>query len=117
MNNKVFISGKVTGDPNYALKFEAACVVVSREKFFDRYGSPNLSYKYGHFGFVPIDPCELTIMGMPIHGWPWWVCMIRTLWAMLGCSYVYMLHDWQESRGARIEHWVAMKTCKRVIYQ
>ena len=117
MNNKVFISGKVTGDPNYALKFESACIMVSRESFFDRYGSAELCYRHGHFGFMPVDPCDLSILGMPIHEWPWWICMVRCLWVLLGCSYVYMLHDWEQSRGAKIEHKVAKALNKQIIYQ
>lgn len=56
MNNKVFISGKITGDRNYRSKFEQACMDVSRPEFFDRYGSAKLSYKYGFFGFYPVAP-------------------------------------------------------------
>ena len=117
MNNKIFISGKITGDPNYALKFESACIVVSREGFFDRYGSPDLCYRHGHFGFVPVDPCEMTILGVPLQGWPWWMCMARTLCALTFCSYVYVLRDWKDSRGARAEHRWAKLLHKHIIYQ
>ena len=117
MNNKVFISGKITGDPNYPFKFESACLVVSREKFFNEHGSAELSYKYGHFGFVPVSPADLTLLDMPIGLYSWHVCMAVCLWHLMGCSYVYFLRDWQQSRGSRIEHRVAKFLRKRIIYQ
>jgi len=117
MNNKVFVSGKITGDPSYPFKFEAACAAVAREQFFDRHGNPSLAERYGHFGFVPVNPCTLTISGKPLSAYPWWMCMVRTLWALLWCSYVYMLHDWKDSRGARWEHRAAKLLHKHIIYQ
>ncbi len=88
MNNKVFISGKVTGDPSYRAKFDSACLAVSREQFFDRHGSAELSHKYGHFGFVPVCPVDFTLLGLPMECWTWSVCMAVCLWHLLGCSYV-----------------------------
>lgn len=117
MNNKIFISGRITGDPNYTLKFQSASIYVSREQFFDRHGDPRTFYRHGYFGFLPVDPCDLTILGSPLREWPWTLCMARTLLALAGCSYVYFLRDWTQSRGARIEHRVARLLRKRIIYQ
>ena len=117
MNNKVFISGKITGDRNYRSKFEQACMDVNRPKFFDKYGSAKLSYKYGFFGFQPVDPCDLTFLGHPLADCSWSLCMIVCLWHLAGCSYVYCLNDWKESRGARKENRVARMLGKKIIYQ
>lgn len=117
MNNKVFISGKITGDPNYAHKFEAASVVIRREYFFDRHGSCELCLRKGHFGFVPVDPTLLTLFDIPLTEFSWSVCMMVCLWHLSRCSYVYFLRDWPESRGARIEHKVARLLHKKIIYQ
>ena len=117
MNNKVFISGKITGDPSYTIKFESACITVSRPEFFDRYGEPYLSEKYGYFGFVPVCPTDFCLLDLPMKEWPWCVCMAVCLWHLLGCSYVYFLRDWKESRGARIEHRWAKRMHKKIIYQ
>jgi hypothetical protein len=117
MNNRIFISGRITGDPSYKLKFESASIHVSSRWFFDRHGDPSFCYRYGYFGFMPVDPCDLTILGEPLSSWPWLLCMLRTLWAMAGCSYVYMLHDWPQSRGAKWEHRVARWLRKTIIYQ
>ena len=43
--------------------------------------------------------------------------MIVCVWRLMGCSYVYCLNDWQESRGARIENRVARMLGKKIIYQ
>lgn len=117
MNNKVFISGKITGNPNYAFQFVAAEVQITKERFFDRHGDARLTERYGHFGFVPINPCRFTFLGAPLELWPWLVCMAVCLWHLLGCSYVYMLRNWWDSKGARIEHKIATLLGKKIIYQ
>ena len=116
MNNKIFISGRITGDPNYPLKFEAAEAKVLQPGFFDRHGVDAAS-RLGIFGFKPVSPVDLTFLDMPVRDFPWWVCMVVCLWHLLGCSYVYMLYDWPKSRGARIEHKVARFFRKHIIYQ
>ena len=117
MNNKVFISGKITGDPSYPWKFEAASLDVSRPQFFDRHGSSYLSEKCGYFGFRPVDPTTFTIQGIPLTLFSWSVCMIVCLWRLTWCSHVYFLRDWKDSRGARREHAWAKFLHKHIIYQ
>lgn len=116
MNNKIFISGKITGDPNYRAKFEQACLEVCRYQFFDRHGT-EAAMRLGKFGFVPVDPCEFRFIGHPLGRYPWVVCMMVCVWHLVRCSHVYMLNDWQDSRGARIEHQVAAMMHKKNIYQ
>lgn len=117
MNNRVFISGKITGDRNYRSKFEKARLEVCQPHFFDRHGSAELSYRHGFFGFYPVDPCDFTVLGHPLAVCSWSLCMIVCVWHLMGCSYVYCLNDWQESRGARIENRVARMLGKKIIYQ
>lgn len=115
MNNKVFISGKVTGDKSYPQKFEAAAVVVKKFEFFDKYGAE--AAKHDNFGFEPVEPTALTFHGLPLRYYRWSSCMVICLWHLTWCSYVYMLRDWQDSRGAQIEHRWAKFLRKRIIYQ
>lgn len=117
MNNKVFISGKVTGDVSYPFKFEAAGVTVESEAFFDRHGSPFLALRYCRFGFRAVNPIELTFLDIPMSLLPYWLCMAVCLWHLTGCGSVYFLRDWQESRGATIEHKWAKFLHKKMIYQ
>ena len=116
MNNKIFISGKITGDPNYVLKFESACITVCHPDFFDRYGV-DAAQRLGRFGFKPVDPCDFTFLGHPMAECSWSICMMVCLWHLTWCSYVYFLNDWKDSRGANMEHRWARLLKKKVIYQ
>ena len=98
MNNKIFISGRITGDPN--------CV----EKFYQAEKRLKSSYDV-------VNPCYLQFWGLPLVCYSWRTCMMVCLWNLVKCSTVYMLEDWKESRGARIEHKVAKLFRKKMIYQ
>ena len=47
--------------------------------------------------------------------WEWQ--MGACLMMLLRCEAIYMLNDWQQSRGARIEHAVAQELGIEIIYQ
>ena len=117
MNNKIFISGRVTGQMFYREKFLGAEKKIVTPKFFDRYGDASLSSKYGYFGFRPVNPCDFRIMRHPLEECSWSLCMLVCLWHLTGCSYIYMLNNWRDSRGARIEHRWATILRKKIIYQ
>ena len=115
MNNKIFISGRVTGDPSYQYKFNAAEDTVTDPRFFDRHGVT--AAQHGFFGFQPVNPSHLTLLGRPLVASRWSVCMAVCLWHLAGCSHVYALADWRQSRGARIENRTARLLGKHIIYQ
>lgn len=115
MNNKIFISGRVTGDPSYQYKFNAAEDTVTDPRFFDRHGVT--AAQHGFFGFQPVNPTLLTLLGRPTAAYRWSVCMAVCLWHLTWCSYVYFLRDWPQSRGAKIEHRWARLLHKHIIYQ
>lgn len=83
MRNKVFISGKVTGlDIDEAYKnFEEAEETL---------------LKWGYEVVNPIKLCNAD--------WSWIRCMIVCLWHLTWCEKIYLLDNWHESRGARIEY-------------
>ena len=116
MNNKIFISGKITGDPSYPQKFEAAEVVIKRPYFFDRHGV-KIAQRKGRFGYIVVNPTDLTFMCLPLAEFPWIVCMAVSISHMLCRSTVYMIHDWKKSRGAKMEHGLAKFFKKHIIYQ
>ena len=99
MKEKVFISGRITGDPFYFRKFRKAYLELR-----------------DHYDDVVV-PCLLKFFKIPLEWCPWWLCMVVCLWHLLGCSTVYMLSDWTESRGARIENRVARFFHKTIIYE
>ena len=116
MNNKIYISGRITGDPNYETKFESAEDIILRSSFWKRHGA--MLWREGFFGFLIVNPVHLLDnIGVDMRRLPWWLCMVACVAAVCRCSTVYMLHDWRYSRGARIEHWVARHLGKHIIYQ
>lgn len=48
--------------------------------------------------------------------WGWYRCMAVCLFNLLKCNVVFMLPDWEVSRGARIEHRGAIWLGKSIIY-
>lgn len=116
MNNKVYIAGRITGDPNYRTKFKSAEAVVKEWWFFDRHGV-KVAQRRGRFGFEAVNPAEFTIFGKLLDRYPWRVAMAVCLFNLLGCSHVYMLKDWKDSRGAQKEHKWAKFFGKEIIYQ
>lgn len=116
MNNKIFISGRISGDENYRRKFVAAVRKVEDFCFFDRHGV-EVYQRTGEIEYRAVNPVWLRLAGLPVGFYSWRMCMVVCLWHLLWCSTVYMLRDWHESRGARIENKVAMWLGKRIIYE
>ena len=48
---------------------------------------------------------------------PWILHMIVDVWKMLWCSTVYFQKNWQDSRGAKIEFYIALNLNKKMIMQ
>jgi Domain of unknown function (DUF4406) len=85
----IYICGKVTGLPPEQVKekFEAA-----QEFLYD-------TQRY----YRVVNP--VTLVGNPQEEWK--SAMHTCLKALIECNEMYVLHDWQTSRGARLEILVA----------
>lgn len=94
---KVYIAGKVTGDPEYREKFEAAEQHLRETGCFAEDAIIN-----------PAKACP--------DGWSWLRCMLHCMRLLAGCSMVLFLPDWRESRGAKIEHLEARMLRKHIVY-
>lgn len=79
---RIFLSGKVSGEDYHK----------AYRKFSDAEKSLESSYKVSN----PMVLCR--------QEWSWLRCMAVCLWHLSKCRHIYMLPDWRESRGARIEH-------------
>lgn len=126
-NNKIYIAGKVTGDPDYKVKFnDARYRIESARKECSTYKQCQECIFYDrdyvtmcrisdlfpkHFEFV--NPAKFE----KVEKWPWLLAMVYCLFKMRGCTYVFFLKDWKESKGARWEHRQALRWKKRVIYE
>ncbi len=49
--------------------------------------------------------------------WNWKDFMRADIPFVLKADVIYMLSNWETSRGARIEHWLAKRHNKRIIYE
>jgi len=90
---KVFISGKITGDPNYREKFKKA------EDWLKEHNFTVLNPAVFPGGMTIADYMNIGINMLSAADW------------------VYMLSDWEESRGARIEHEYAKYVGKHIAYE
>lgn len=128
MNNKIYIAGKVTGDLDYKEKFNDArfrieCARTECTKhhlclrnqcmFYDRdyVTTCRISNLFPEY-FDVVNPAKF-----PIENRPWLLAMVYCISRMLKCHYVFMLRDWKDSRGAKVEHWFAKLFHKSIIYQ
>lgn len=94
MNNKIFISGRVSG-----IKYKTAKYNFLRaEKYWSRKG------------YQVVNPTKLCN-----ENWSWIRCMIVCLWNLAKCRYVYFMPNYTYSRGAKIEFKVA-KLLNKIIY-
>lgn len=97
---KIFISGKITGEP-----FEECS-----DKFYHAIRKVQNQRQWGEC----VNPLQLEgiYIGIP-HEEAMEICLAE----LKTCQYIFMLEDWQESKGARIEHDFAKKNGIEIIYE
>ena len=93
---KIYISGKISG-----IESEAAQIFERAEN--------ELKAK----GFNPINPMTLN----HDHDKSWHAYMKEDVKALCDCDQIYMLSNWKDSKGAIIEHTIAMYLGIDVVYQ
>lgn len=82
---RVYISGPMTGKKDFNRPaFEAASKLVAAS------------------GFTPVLPVDF------VDGKTYEQYLRDDLRLLLECDYIYMLDGWQESKGAKLEHMVAL---------
>lgn len=94
---KVYISGKITG-----LDYQDA---------FNNFEKAEQEIK--GLGGISVNPMKL------IHkeNADWFDYMENDLAALLRCEGIYMLKDWGNSKGARLERAVALELGLSIVYQ
>ncbi len=96
MKHQIYISGKITGIENEA----PALFKEAENLFLDK-------------GYAVINPMELNHQ----HDKSWHSYMKEDIKALCDCDTIYMLTNWTDSKGAIIEHTIAMYLGLKVIYQ
>ena len=91
--NKYYISGKVTGDKDFRKKFQEA------EEWL---------VKHKHKVVNPVKD--------EADGKEWQYYLKKDLQKLLSCTAIILLNDWEESRGARLEKFVAEELGYEVYY-
>ena len=90
---KVYIAGKITGDPDYKDKFAKA--------------ERDLKKK----GYTVMNPAVLPD-GFEHHEY------MSICFSMIDvCHWVYFLNDWADSKGARLEHEYVLKNNMAMLHQ
>ena len=84
---KVYISGPITNNPDYMKDFQDAEDLLLKE------------------GNVPVNPTKIS----PYNKKKVWSDYMKDdIKALMDCDAIYLLHGWTESRGARLEHELAV---------
>ena len=93
IKKRIYVSGRISGTRDYACRFAAA--------------ETRLLLR----GHDAINPVKRTKKGK-------YADMIRADLRLIDeCDAVYMLKDWMQSQGARLEHDYAAATGKEIIYE
>lgn len=95
---KVYISGKISGLPlnNVIEKFKWHASLLESK------------------GHEPINPIDIS----PFHdSKDWYYYMVDDIAALLKCDAIYMLKDWGQSRGARIEYQIAKELGLQILFE
>ena len=96
MRGTVYISGQITGLP-----------IEEAQKLFKQAEELLIAY-----GYKVVNPLTLPHN----HGKTWDEYMREDLIAMLNCTHVLMLSNWQQSKGAKIEHSLAKEIGLKIFY-
>lgn len=91
---KCYISGRISGLPRGEAERNFSSAVLQVFKM----------------GYIPVNP-----MNTPLpYWWPWILHMLYDCCVLMGCDAIALQENWRESRGARIEHRLAIYLGKEI---
>ena len=94
---KIYISGKISGTDLTETRARFAAVAKAMKRL----------------GYKPVNPLE---NGLSEHD-TWEAHISKDIADLLQCKAIYMLQSWQESKGARIEHYIATEIGIPITYE
>ena len=94
---KIYISGKISGTDitETRKRFAAAAKAMKR------------------LGYEPVNPLDNELSE---HD-NWEAHIVKDIATLLQCKAIYMLQDWQDSKGARIEYYIATQIGIPIMYE
>ncbi|NJM14034.1 MAG: DUF4406 domain-containing protein [Bacteroidales bacterium] len=95
---KVYISGKITG----LLEPEAKQIFANAYNMLEG------------FGYQPVNPFDVAPF---THGWAYENYLVKGIEGLLQCQAIYMLHNWGNSKGARIEYAIARELGLKIWFE
>lgn len=95
--NKIYICGPISG---YAIE-------ERKEKF------EKLEKALASLGYEVVNPLR---NGLPVDA-PYSEHMKRDIANLLQCDYIYILQDWEQSEGAKLERRIALRCGIHIIYE
>lgn len=93
---KTYISGPMTGLPNYNRPAFHAAAAKLRDA-----------------GLHVVNPAELCADDTL----SWYACMRKDIAALVECDTILMLSGWEQSAGATLEHHIATRLGMAVVYE
>lgn len=94
---KIYISGKISGTN----------LTETRKRF------ASIAKAMKRIGVEAVNPFE---NGLTEHD-TWKAHMLKDIADLLQCKAIYMLQGWQDSKGARIEHYIATEIGLPIMYE
>lgn len=94
---KIYISGKISGTNLAETRKRFAAVAKAMKRL----------------GYEPVNPFE---NGLTEHD-TWEAHIVKDIATLLQCKAIYMLQGWQDSKGARIEHYIATEIGIPITYE
>lgn len=98
---KIYVSGKITGLDYHETfaKFEKGEELLKAMFPLAEIVNP-----------LKLHPPEM----QNTQSWEWF--MLSDIEALLPCDMIALLHDWKDSKGARIEHTIAAEMNKQILF-
>lgn len=94
---KIYISGKISGTDLTETRKRFAAVAKAMKRL----------------GYEPVNPLENGLSEQDT----WEVHIIKDIATLLQCKAIYMLQGWKDSKGARIEHYIAIEIGLPIMYE
>ena len=94
---KIYISGKISGTDLTETRKRFAVVAKAMKRL----------------GYEHVNPLD---NGLSEYD-TWEAHIIKDIATLLQCKAIYMLQGWEESKGARIEHYIATKKRMPIMYE